>query len=232
MQIDEVLDVAPKAESALAERAEVHIVLEEHVRPELRADRVEQPGPAPSRQVVGKRRVIFVVGEHARAPDARDGDVTPPQPRVLRHIASDPAELGDQDLRARQPGGLVGPGGDRAGEVGHRGPHALAADVDPDHVPRRRVQLVQHGGRSLAARGAAGLPNEAGLLEYRERLRDRRLRNAGDTGDLRTGCGTDLRMHSRTVRSLMARSRLGRPGGEGLLNARDLTPRESVRKLS
>ena len=215
VQIHEVLDVAPEAESALAERAEVHIVLEEHVRPKLRADRVEQPGPAPSGQVVGKRRVIFVLGEHARAPDARDGDVAPPQPRVLRHIPSDPAQLGDQDLRARQPGGLVGPGGDRAGEVGHRRAHALAADVDPDHVPRRGVQLVQHRGRSLAAGGAARLPDEAGLLEHGQSA----CETVGfETPEARAICARDAgpiwRMHSRTVRSLMARSKLGVPAAK------------------
>ena len=63
----------------------------------------------------------------------------------------DPTDLLDERPRAAHASTLVATGDDLALEVRDGSAHEVSADVDAHHPTRRRVELVEHGGRALAA---------------------------------------------------------------------------------
>ena len=99
-----------------------------------------------------------------------------------------------------------------AGHVGDRRPHPVPADVDADHPSGARVQLVQHGGRTLAPAGDARPRGRARLRAASRAPARPWASTAPSRGRSARGTrGPTRRTLSRTVRSLIARRRLGVP---------------------
>ncbi len=103
---------------------------------------------------------------------------------------------GGADHLGRVPGDVARPGragllavlrDDRAGQVGHRDPQVVAADVDGDDVAGGRRQPVV--GRHPAELPAPdpGLGDDAGGQQAAHRFGDGRPRQAGAVGQLRPG---------------------------------------------
>ena len=184
---DEVGDVAAQTVGSLRKRREVHVVLETDVGAQLFADSLDQARPAPARKVRGHRDVAVSGVEDAWAAERRVGHLRPLHAGFRRKPAGDRADLADQAFRAADLGTLVAPGNDRAGDVGDRGAHPFASDIDPDHPTGDRIQLVQQRARPAVAPRSADLADEAALEQSVERERQRRLRQSADPSDLCPG---------------------------------------------
>jgi len=185
VQVHEVLDALAEPLPLLADRGEVHVVLERDLRAQLLLHELDQPLTSPPGQRICECDLTAFLLEHAGAPDRRERHLPPLDPRVGRQCVRDGTDLRDERVRALHACPFVTAGHELAGHVGDRSSHPVPADVDPDHPSGLGIQLVQHGGRALPSAGAPGLADQAGIEQRRERLRDRGFRQRRLAGDLR-----------------------------------------------
>ena len=129
---------------------------------QLVADRPDQALAAEAGKVAAPApRAPRVGSSTPAAPDRRVGDLAPADARARRPgSCAIVADLLDQRRGAARARPLVAAGDDRAGDVGDRRPHPVAADVDADDPAGRRVQLVEDRARPLAAGSPADLVDE------------------------------------------------------------------------
>ena len=214
VQVHEVRDVLAQAEPLLPERRKVHVVLDADLGSEPLLHRLHQTRPAPSGQGVGEGDVPRDRIEDTRAADRREGHLLPAHARLGGEPVSDLADLGDERALAPHPCSLVPTRDDVPGEVRDGGTHVVAADVEADHPPRSRVQLVQDRRRSTAPARPPRLPDEARVDQRDERLRDRRLGQVAVPSDLGPGDGPHLpdELEHRTLVDRLQQAR--RAGGE------------------
>lgn len=168
-QVHEALDVLPVPAGALADRREVHVVLEAEVRPELAAKRLHQALTAPAGQVRGQSHGAPLGVQHAGAPDGRLRHLAPAEACLAGQAVRDLADLADQRRSAADAGPLVATRHDGPGDVGDGGADVLATDVDPDDPAGLGVQLVEDRAGAFPARRAADLADQPGARELGER---------------------------------------------------------------
>ena len=77
VQIHEVVDALAEPLPLLADRGEVHVVLERDLRAQLVLDELDQSLPSPPRQRVCERDLAALRLEHAGAPDGRERHLSP-----------------------------------------------------------------------------------------------------------------------------------------------------------
>ena len=170
MQVHEVLDALAEPLPLLADRGEVHVVLERDLRAQLLLYELDQPLTSPSGQRIRERDLTAFLLEHPGTADRRERHLPPFDPGVSRERVRDGPDLRDQRLGALHPGALVATGDELSGDIGDRRAHPVPADIDPDHPSGLRVQLVEHGGRTLAPTRPSGLTDESGIQQRHERL--------------------------------------------------------------
>jgi hypothetical protein len=159
----------------LADRREVHVVLETEVGPELAAKRLHQALAAPAGQVRGQGHGPALGVQHAGAPDGRLRHLAPAEPGLAGEAVRDLTYLADQRRRAADAGTLVAARHDGPGDVGDGGADELATDVDPDDPAGLGVQLVEDRARAFPARRAADFADQPGARELGERQGHGRL---------------------------------------------------------
>jgi hypothetical protein len=96
----------------------------------------------------------------------------PGHPGLAGEPVGDRADLPNQGALAGHPGALVATRNDLAADIGDRGPHPFAADVDADDPAGGRVQLVQHRARAAIAVRAANFAHQAGIQQSGQGERD------------------------------------------------------------
>ena len=199
----------------LGEGGQVDVVLKGHVGPQFLAHRLHEAVTPPTRQVrchgdVTPRRI-----EDARAPQRGVRDLRPVDSGFARQPVSDGADLPDQRRSARDLRPLVASRHQRAGNVGDRGPHPLAPDVDADHPAGGRVELVEDRRGPALTMGAPDLAHQRRLQQPGEGEGDRRLGEPADAGDLGPREGTtpvDEVEHRALVDGPEQAGRAGRDG--------------------
>src|SRR4029453_6345467 len=190
--VDEVLDPLAETEPLLAERSQIHVVLECNLRPELLLDGLGETAPPPTRERVREGDVSGDRIEDPGASDRGERDLPPLHAGLGGERVRDLADLRDQRALAPDPSPLVATGHDLARQVGDRGSDEVPADVQPHDPPRPRVQLVQDGGGPPPAARTPPLTNQTRAQERGEGLGHRRLRQVAVAGDLCPGDGAHL----------------------------------------
>ena len=171
-----------------------------------------RPGPrAPTRAGCTRGHLPSTGLEHTGTPDRRERHLRPPDAGIGRQPVRDRADLRDERAGTLHPCALVAASDELPGQVGDRGTDPISPDVEADQPAGARIQFVQHGGGSFPpvdrpaswtrprAPGPASACETVGL--------DRAVSRAIWAREIGPRRGTD----SRTVRSLIARSRLGVP---------------------
>src|SRR5713226_4511176 len=107
MQLYAVLDALAQAAPLLTDGCKVDVVLEGEVGTQLSAERLQEPPPTPSREVVSQSHLIAGGLEDPGAPDGGDGHLPPSDAGVGGQGVSDLADLRDQRIGAACTGALI-----------------------------------------------------------------------------------------------------------------------------
>jgi hypothetical protein len=180
----EVVDLPAVAESAFGQGGGVDIVLHHQRRPE----RLPQPGQRrraiPAAQPAGELHGVTARVVDAGTADHGLGDGRTGHARVVAQQAGQLHQLGDPGPDAGGVGPEGGPGPDLAGEIGDRAADVLVPDVQAQHEPGVRPDLVEPGRTAGHAGPLAGDADQADPLDVAERQGHGGLGQAGDAGQL------------------------------------------------
>ncbi len=180
----EVLDVRP-GDRALAERHDVHVVVDEHGHLEVLLHPTRHVETVPSGHDRRVHRPARGVLDRARHADADRHELVPiaPEVRDEREARVDhPAEHGLGPLRDVH--GLAALGEHRAGEVGDRERRVRGAEVGGEHDAGGGVERELRRRASAGRRGVGHGGHEAELHELVDPRGDGR---SGQSGGLRKG---------------------------------------------
>ena len=186
-QADQHVHAERGAQRVLADRAQVGVVLDEHVRAVLGQRLLEfaqQATALPAGQV---RRAVHRACRRIRDAGCADhggNDVIGRQTRGS-HGARNRFPYGpDECARRTAAVRFVQAGDDAAVQIGHRDPDRAPSDVDTDNMPGIRCGLIHHRRAAWPGKAAAGRADQAVALQIEQRLAHRRLGKPGVGGNL------------------------------------------------
>ncbi len=135
-------------------------------------------------RTAGQREGIAARVIDAWAADHGLGERRPVDPRHGAQLVGETDQLGQPAAGARRPGPESGAGHHLAGQVSDRAAQVLAADVEAEHQPGVRPDLVQQGGPAGHAGALARLPDQSGPLDVGQCQRHGRLGQPGQPGQV------------------------------------------------
>ena len=187
---DEVVVLGAMSVGELGDSGEVDVVLQPQRRTtELVTQPVDGSAGLEPGQAWRELHVVAVRLDHTGAGERGRDDVLQRQPRLSSEILGDAADLVRQLAAASRGGAFVAAGPSPATDVGKHHAHPASADVDGEHMPARRIEVIEQRSGSAVAARAAHLAKQAGFLEAGQGQRDRRLGQARCARELGPGDG-------------------------------------------
>ena len=133
----------------------------------------------PAGQAAGQGHQVPLRVVDAGAADDRLGDLGARYPDARAQLVRERDKLGDAIAQRGRVHRRGQPDPDLAREVGHRAAQVAQADVEAEHEPGLRPDLVKQGGPAGQPGPLAGQPDQAGPLKVRQGERDGRLGQPG-----------------------------------------------------
>ncbi len=186
----EAVGLLADTERPLGQRRRVHVVLDRERGAERRAQPDHGLRLVPAGQAAGQRHQVPLRVVDAGAADDRRGYPVAGDPGARAQLVGELDELGHPVADRRRAHRHGQPGTHLARQVGDRSAQVAQADVEAEHEPGLRPDLVQQGGAAGQPRPLARQPDQAGPLKVRQRERDGRLGQPGHARELRPRVGT------------------------------------------